>query len=153
MILEAVTLITTASAAIGAVKEFIQSGRDLCDAGEHLATYFDTKAKIQAKANKHGYKSDLEAFMALEKLKQQEAELKEIMIYSGRGGMWDDWLQFQVEQKRQRVAAEEMAARVKRERRRKIREWILAGVIVVTTLAGIGIIIGVIWLFKNKGLT
>jgi len=91
--------------------------------------------------------------MALEKLKQQEAELKEIMIYSGRGGMWDDWLQFQVEQKRQRVATEERAARVKRERRRKIREWILAGVIVVTTLAGIGIIIGVIWLFKNKGLT
>jgi hypothetical protein len=51
------------------------------------------------------------------------------------------------------VAAEEMAARVKRERRRKIREWILAGVIVVTTLAGIGIIIGVIWLAKNRGLT
>jgi hypothetical protein len=153
MILEAVTLITTANAAIGAVKEFIQNGRDLCDAGDHLATYFDTKAKIQEKANKNGYKSDLEAFRALEKLKQQEAELKEMMIYSGRGGMWDDWLQFQVEQKRQRVAAEEMAARVKRERRRKIREWMLAVVIVVTTLAGIGIIIGVIWLAKNRGLT
>ena len=32
--------------------------------------------------------ADLEEFMALEKIKQQEEELKQIMIYAGRPGLW-----------------------------------------------------------------
>ena len=102
MIVEAITLISTANAAINAVKEMIGNGRDLMDCGKELGDYFSAKSEIQKQANPSGKGSDLEAFFALEKLKQQEQELKEMMIYSGRGGMWDDWLLFQAEQKRKR---------------------------------------------------
>jgi hypothetical protein len=99
MIVEAITLISTANAAIGAVKEMIGNGRDLMDCGKELGDYFSAKSEIQKQANPSGSGSDLQAFLALEKLKQQEQELKEMMIYSGRGGMWDDWLLFKQNRK------------------------------------------------------
>jgi hypothetical protein len=69
MILEAITLISTANAAIGAVKEFVANGRDLMDCGAELGQYFDAKSQLQKQANPSGSGSDLEAFFALEKLK------------------------------------------------------------------------------------
>ena len=74
-----------ANAAFSVIKETINNGGDILAAGQHLFSYFDNKAKIQEKAKKGGMKSDLEEFMALEKLKQQEAELRQMMIYQGRG--------------------------------------------------------------------
>ena len=79
MIVEAITLISTANAAIGAVKEMIGNGRDLMDCGKELGDYFSAKSEIQKQANPSGKGSDLEAFFALEKLKQQEQELKEMI--------------------------------------------------------------------------
>ena len=48
----------------------------------------------------------MEAFMALESIKEQEAELREIMIYAGRANMYDDWLKFQADCKRARTQDE-----------------------------------------------
>ena len=70
MIVEAITLISTANAAIGAVKEMIGNGRDLMDCGKELGDYFSAKSEIQKQANPSGSGSDLEAFLALEMLKQ-----------------------------------------------------------------------------------
>jgi hypothetical protein len=42
--------------------------------------------------------------MELEKLKKQEEWIREWMIYAGRPGLYDDWLKFQSECKRQRAA-------------------------------------------------
>ena len=150
MIVEAITLISTANAAIGAVKEMIGNGRDLMDCGKELGDYFSAKSEIQKQANPSGSGSDLEAFFALEKLKQQEQELKEMMIYSGRGGMWDDWLQFQAEQKRKRDDAAKQERVAKTKRRQKINEWITGIVVSVAVLSGVGAI-GVMfwWLATN----
>jgi hypothetical protein len=82
LIFEAIAIIQTANTAIGAVKEMINNGGDLMSCGKQLGTYFDAKAKIQLNANSSGSGSDLELFFALEKLKQQEAELKQLLIYS-----------------------------------------------------------------------
>jgi len=78
------------NAAFSVIKEAVQNSGDIMAAGESLFKYFDNKAEIQRKANEKGGSrgSDLEEFMALEKLKQQEEELKQMMIYSGRGGLW-----------------------------------------------------------------
>ena len=151
MIVEAITLITTANAAIGAVKEFVANGRDLMDCGKELCQYFDAKSEIQKKANPSGSGSDLEAFFALEKLKQQEQELKEMMIYSGRGGMWTDWLNFQAEQKRKRDEASKQTRIAKVKKQQKIKEALVIGVIVVTALVGLGAIIALfVWLAQSK---
>ena len=145
VILETIAVIQTANAAISAVKELVGNGKDLMDCGKALGEYFSAKSKIQMKADRNGSGSDLEAFFALEKLKQQEKELKEIMIYSGRGGLWDDWLKFQADAKRQRDEALN-AEKVKRAKKLKvIKEVIYGGVIALSILCAIGIIGFMFW--------
>ena len=53
--------------------------------------------------------------MALEKIKEQEKQLKEIMIYAGRPGLWQDWQRFQAEARKSRRYAEKMAAKQREE--------------------------------------
>jgi hypothetical protein len=143
--------IMLANAAFGAIKETIQNGGDLLSAGQKLFDYFDAKSTIQKKAREGGMKSDLEEFMALEKLKQQEAELKQMMIYQGRGGMWDDWQQFQVEARKKREKAE-AEAKVKRQKRIDALKTTGMVALLVVMLGGLGVIIGAIIYFGRHGL-
>jgi hypothetical protein len=143
--------IMLANAAFGAIKETIQNGGDLLSAGQKLFDYFDAKSTIQKKAREGGMKSDLEEFMALEKLKQQEAELKQMMIYQGRGGMWDDWQQFQVEARKKRERAE-AEAKVKKMKRIEALKTTGMVILLVMMLGGLGVIIGAIIYFGRHGL-
>jgi hypothetical protein len=143
--------IMLANAAFGAIKETIQNGGDLISAGQKLFDYFDAKSTIQKKAREGGMKSDLEEFMALEKLKQQEAELKQMMIYQGRGGMWDDWQQFQVEARKKRERAEAQA-KLKRQKRIEAIKTFGMVTLLVIMLGGLGVIIGAIIYYGRHGL-
>jgi hypothetical protein len=143
--------IMLANAAFGAIKETIQNGGDLLSAGQKLFDYFDAKSTIQKKAREGGMKSDLEEFMALEKLKQQEAELKQMMIYQGRGGMWDDWQQFQVEARKKREKAE-AEAKVKKMKRIEALKTTGMVILLVMMLGGLGVIIGAIIYFGRHGI-
>jgi hypothetical protein len=143
--------IMLANACFGAIKETIQNGGDLLSAGQKLFDYFDAKSTIQKKAREGGMKSDLEEFMALEKLKQQEAELKQMMIYQGRGGMWDDWQQFQVEARKKREKAE-AEAKVKKMKRIEALKTTGMVILLVMMLGGLGVIIGAIIYFGRHGI-
>jgi hypothetical protein len=83
--------LAAANAAFSVIKEAVQNGGDLMAAGQKLFDFFDNKNAIQKKASSG---NDMEAFAALEQLKNSEAELKRMMIYHGRAGLWDDWLNF-----------------------------------------------------------
>lgn len=121
--------LAVANAAFAVIKEAVQNSGDIMNAGQALFDYFDTKSVIQKKANEKGEsKSDLEEFMALEQLKKQEAELKQMMIYQGRPGMWQDWLRFQVEARQSREAKEKEEIRVEMAKRQKRLEWLMNGV-------------------------
>ena len=133
--------LAAANAAFGIVKQFIGNGKEIWECGEQLASYFDNKSELQKKANKNGYKSDLEAFMAAEQLKAQEDELKDIMIYQGRAGMWQDWLNFQAEVARKRKNEE--LARVRK--KNKMKKMIVDGSII--TVAVIGLVVAVYFFF------
>lgn len=113
--------IAIANAAFGVIKEAIGNGKDLYEMGSVVAKFFDSKTDLQRKAHKRGYKSDMEAFMELEKIKEMEEHIKQQMIWAGRPGMWDDWLQFQKQAKeeRDRREAEERA------RKEEMRQLIL----------------------------
>jgi hypothetical protein len=115
-----------ANAAFAVIKEAVQNSGDIMNAGQALFDYFDTKSVIQKKANEKGEgKSDLEEFMALEQLKKQEAELKQMMIYQGRAGMWQDWLKFQVEARQRREEAEKERVRLEVAKRQKRLEYLM----------------------------
>jgi hypothetical protein len=112
--------LAAANAAFDVIKQTLQNGREIYEAGDALAQYFGLKATIAKMAHEHGYKSDIAAFMASEQLNAKEAELKEMMIYQGRGGMWDDWLQFQAEMKRSRDEQELAERKAKYARKQRI---------------------------------
>jgi hypothetical protein len=140
-----------ANAAYAVIKETISNGGDLLSAGQKLFDYFDNKAVIQKKAREGGMKSDLEEFMALEQLKKQEAELRQMMIYQGRGGLWDDWMQFQVEARKKREKAE-AEAKVKRMKRIEALKTTGLIILLVMMLGGLGVIIGAIIYYGRHGL-
>lgn len=127
--------LAAANAAFDVIKQTLANGREIYEAGEAMAQYFGLKTEIQKKAHQHGYKSDLSAFMAAEQLAAQEEELKEMMIYQGRGGMWDDWLAFQAEMKRSREEEERQRKLATAKRRKMILNVLMYGSIGIGGLA------------------
>ena len=111
--------LAAANAAFGVIKSFISNGKELASCGKQISDFVFAKEQIQKKASKQRAKgvrgNDLEEFMALEKIKQQEEELKQIMIYAGRPGLWQDWQKFQAEARKSRRYAEKMAEKHKQE--------------------------------------
>lgn len=123
--------IAAANAAFGILKTAISNGREIADAASAVAQFVGAKESLQRKAQKKGGGSDLEEFLALEKIKQQEAELKQIMIYAGRPGLWHDWQKFQAKARIARREAEIAAAN----KRRKIIDGCIIAAFVVGCLA------------------
>jgi hypothetical protein len=139
--------LAAANAAFAVIKETVSNGGDIMAAGAKLFTYFDNKNAIQKKADGG---NDMEAFAALEQIKTQEAELKRMMVYHGRAGLWDDWLEFQKQAKHKRIAAEKAAARAKAARIAKA--WAIAGWSLIAFLFSTLMVIG-IWVvdqIKNR---
>ena len=137
--------IAAANAAFAVIKGALANGKELHQLGSRVFDYFDNKAKIQESVTKKGGGSDLEEFMALERLKQQEEELRERMVYAGRPGMWNDWQKFQAQAARKRREDAEAAAREKKlraERLAQLIEYIAIGMASVV-LAGL-IIYGIV---------
>jgi len=140
-----------ANAAFSVIKEAVANSGDIMNAGQALFQYFDNKAAIQKKASAKGGsdRGDLEEFMALEQLKKQEEELKQMMIYQGRAGLWTDWLKFQLDAKKRREAAERERV-IKRQRFIGRIKDIGMIVLVIGLLGGLGLIIGAaIWLARD----
>jgi hypothetical protein len=140
-----------ANAAFSVIKEAVQHSGDIMAAGDALFKYFDTKEEIQKKAKASGGsdRGDLEAFMALEKLKKQEEELKQMMIYQGRGGLWTDWLKFQLDAKKKREAVERQKV-LKRQRLIGRIKDVFMIILVIMLLGGLGLIIGwAIWMARD----
>ena len=104
--------LAAANAAFAVIKQCVSNGRELANVGKSISDFVFAKEQIQKKASKQKAKGgggDLEEFMALEKINEQEKQLKEIMIYAGRPGLWQDWQKFQAEARKSRRYAEKMA--------------------------------------------
>ena len=132
--------LAAANAAFAVIKQAVQNGKEIAAAGNAVAEFVGAKEKLQAKAAKKGGGSDLEEFMALEKLKQQEDELKTIMIYAGRPGLWHDWQRFQAKARVARREAEIASAA----RRKKIVEGTIIGAFILCCLAVLGALVALI---------
>jgi multidrug efflux pump subunit AcrA (membrane-fusion protein) len=142
--------LAAANAAFAVIKGALANGKELSALGSRVFDYFDNKAKLQEKATQKGGGSDMEEFMALEQLKQQEEELRERMVYAGRPGMWDDWVKFQAAAARKRREAKEAAAREalrRKERLAQLTEYIALGMAAVV-LSGL-IIYGIVLYVKH----
>lgn len=137
--------LAAANAAFNVIKAALANGKELSALGGRVFDYFDNKAKIQEKATKKAAggadRSDMEEFMALEQLKQQEEHLRESMVYAGRPGMWEDWVKFQAQAARRRRETQEANARAVALRKKKAEQFVEYLVIGMATAVLAGLLI------------
>lgn len=142
--------LAAANAAYAVIKECVSNGGEILSAGRAVVDWFNAKSELQEKVKENPEKTDLEEFFALEELHRQQQELKELFIYQGRPGLWDDWLAFQVKarQDREAKAAAETKARLQKKKKRdELLQNILLGFwIFVLLMVVSGMIVGAIWL-------
>tara|TARA_Y100000004_G_scaffold184072_1_gene232630 strand:+ start:25 stop:468 length:444 start_codon:yes stop_codon:yes gene_type:complete len=133
--------LAAANAAFSVIKQFVSNGKELASCGKHISDFVFAKERIEKQVSKQKAKGisggDLEEFMALEELKQKEEELKQIMIYVGRPGLWADWQKFQAEARKSRRHAERMA----KKRREEILEIAGYSIAFIAMLAVGGLIL------------
>jgi type IV secretory pathway component VirB8 len=99
--------LAAANAAFAVIKTAVQNGKDIAAAGSAIASFVGAKEDLQKKTQKKGGGGDLEEFLALEQIREQEEQLRQIMIYTGRPGLWNDWQKFQAKARVSRREAEE----------------------------------------------
>ena len=129
--------LAAANAAFAVIKQCVSNGKELANVGKQISDFVFAKEQIQKKANKRKASgvggADLEEFMALEQIASQEKQLKEIMIYAGRPGLWQDWQKFQAEARKSRRYAEKMAQK-QREELLQIMGYIIGGIFFIGSL-------------------
>mgnify|MGYP003127857528 FL=1 len=125
--------LAAANAAFSVIKQAVQHSGDIAKAGSAIAKFVGAKEDLQRKANRKGGGSDLEEFMALEQIREQEEQLKQIMIYAGRPGLWHDWQRFQAKARIARREAEQ-------ERRRKLKHHFEVFLIALLFILGLTIL-------------
>jgi len=139
--------LAAANAAFAIIKKAVQNTGDLTKAGRAISDFVIAKEELQRKGNKKkksGVNStDLEEFIALEKIRQHEEELKQFMIYCGRPGLWHDWQKFQAEARKERRVQEELAKR----RRAEIMDALGLGAValLISTMVA-GLVAWIVWL-------
>ena len=112
--------LAAANAAFQVIKQAVSNGRDIASVGSQIAKFVDGKEDLQRKVIKKKNSpfyagNDFEEFMALEVIKEKEEELRQIMLYVGRPGLWNDWQRFQAEARKARIEAEKEAQRKKQQ--------------------------------------
>jgi hypothetical protein len=141
--------LAAANAAFAIIKEAVQNSGDLMNAGNAIFQYFDSKSAIQKKYEdkaKNAKTNDIEEFFALEQLKKQEIELREMMQWQGRAGMWTDWLEFQKQAKQKREEARR--AELRKAAARKAKLWLT--LMWTTTFALLGVLMALgLWVVQQ----
>jgi hypothetical protein len=143
--------LAAANAAFAVIKAALNNGRELADMGGKVLEYFDLKAKLQEGAvEKAGGRpledrTDIEEFMALEKLRQQEEHLRESMVYAGRPGMWEDWVKFQAAAARKRREAKEAAEKARKLRIQRRRDFAQITLVMFAAVLVLGMTFFGVW--------
>ena len=136
MIFEAIAAVKVANDAIGAVKELLGNVQSIGQIGDHLTKITDAKEELKQKADE----GDLRAFMQLEEIQKQEYQLKQMMIYQGRPGLWEDYQKFQAT--RQQIRQNEIKRKeaAKAYRRRQVRDWCIGIALTIGILSAVGLV-------------
>mgnify|MGYP000103153247 CR=1 FL=1 len=148
MIFEAIAAIKIANEAIGAIKEFAGHVNSVGEMGKDLTKLADAKAELQ----KSAADGDMEAFWALEDIKRHEAEVKQMFIYNGRAGLWDDYCNFIANRKQLRENERKRAEAKKLARKKAIQNgflYVAIGIAVVGVVGGA--VAFIYWLITLKG--
>jgi len=146
--------LAAANAAFGVIKQCVSHGRDLASAGKAINDFVFAKEELRRRGEKKKKSlftktqktSEFEEFMALEKLRENEQELKQIMIYTGRAGLWTDWQRFQAEARKSRQVEEKLSQK-RREELVEVLVWSAAILVAIIVFGGL-----FYWVASYRGL-
>jgi len=148
MIFEAIAAIKIANEAIGAIKEFAGHVQSVGEMGKDLTKLADAKDQLEKDA-KDG---DMQAFWALEDIKRHEAEVKQMFIYNGRAGLWDDYQKFIANRKQMRENERKRAEAKKLARKKAIQNGFLYCAVGIAVLGAVGGAVALLlWIISLKG--
>ena len=134
MIFEAIAAIKIANEAVSAVKEMCGNIQSVGQMGPHLTKLADAKEELQKKADD----GSMEHFFELEKIRQQEAEIKQLFIYSGRAGLWDDYQRFMQTRKELKEKERKREEARKLAKKKAVKDALMYGAIGLFTLGIVG---------------
>ena len=141
--------LAAANAAFAVIKQCVQNGNDIAKAGKAIGDFVSAKDELTRSGNKKRARgvggNDLEEFMALEQIKQKEQQLKELMIYAGRPGMWRDYEKFCEEARNGRAAAKKAAQR----RAAELKEKIGLGIVGLALAGAVSVLVWFIFFLKG----
>ena len=148
MIFEAIAAIKLANEAVGAIREMCSNVQSVGAMGKQLTQLADAKEEIQKKAAE----GDMEAFMALEDIRNQEAEIKRTFIYHGRGGLWEDYQTFMRTRKELRENERKRAEAKRLARRKAIKTGLVVTGAVLGVFTAVGLAIFMVyWMVSLRG--
>jgi hypothetical protein len=134
--IDPITAFAIAKTAIAGVKEAIQMGKDLQECSGDLIKFFEmrdtvAKAAVEDKGKKRSDMGQaLDTVMQAKALRDAEKKLKEQLIYSGQGDVWEsiqaEYNQIQANRRREEREAEE-AKKLKREQLASFVETLFVG--------------------------
>ena len=139
--------LAAANAAFSVIKKAVQNGKELTQVGKAISQFTFSKDHLAKTATKKKNSiwskflgresSDLEEFMALEEIKQKEEQLRQMMQLWGRGGLYNDYLKFCAEARKNREYQ-------KKEQEKFIeymKELILGIIILIVSIGGLAVIV------------
>ncbi len=147
---------SVAQSSVNNIKKAMALGKDIHSLTGEFIKFFNSSDKVHAasvklKAQNVG-KSDselgavaLELAMNSKRLRDAEKELKELLIYSGNGDVWEDMLRERTRLIKERNAAEREMIKMKAKQREQMAEDILT---IIVSLVGLFIAmaaISVVW--------
>ena len=148
MFVETIAVIQLANEAINGIKELASHVTSVGQMGKHLTKLADAEEEIQRKADA----GCMDHFWALEDIKKKNYEIKQMFIYAGRPGLWEDYQTFIKNRKQLKENARKREALRKARRKRLIKEWSLGITVAVAALSAIGIGVYILyWLISTKG--
>ena len=158
--IEVVAAVSAASSAFNAIKAGFSAGRDIEGMAKDLSRWMGAVSDIN-KADEYNKKPPLfkklfsagsveeeamQIFMAKKKAEDMRNELKNIITFTRGPSAWEELLRTEgdIRKKRQKAIYDQ------KERRRKLGEAILIGILCIVVLGFMG---GIVWMFmETRGL-
>ena len=133
----AISAVKAANEAIGALKEMAGHVTSVGQMGKDLTKLADAHEELE----KEAADGDMEAFWALEDIKKKEYEIKQLFIYAGRPGLWQDYQTFIRNRKELKKKREEREKAKKLAKRKAIKDGLVvtAAILAACLTVGLGI--------------
>ena len=148
--------IAAANAAYSVIKKCLENGREVKDMVGHVGKFLNAEDALKDAVKRKksspiaaitgGSEGDWEEFQALEKLKEQRAELESWCRLYGPPGTWDRWISWQAEARKARKAA----LRQLEKEREELIEALTLGLGALFAVTGVAALVYALGIYMDK---